>query len=143
MLCAKFQVFFPWCGFRDTEVQSFSVYPIWLPHHVTHDIIVIIKMFYMSRRTNGENFVSIRQAVAERNTKVLCGQTDKQTDPNAIPSPKLKRLHHLKQKYVSLFTSINVQTKQMWTMIHMDKPHNAADWLFEDRCTAIGSWQVM
>ena len=40
----------------------------------------------MSRRTNVENFVSIRQAVAEKNTKVVCGQ-NKQTDPNAIPSP--------------------------------------------------------
>ena len=40
LLCAKFQ-FFPWCGFRDTEVQSLSIFPIWLPHHVTDDIIII------------------------------------------------------------------------------------------------------
>ena len=41
----------------------------------------------MSSCTNDENFVSIWQVVAEKNTKVLCGQTDNQTDPNAIPSP--------------------------------------------------------
>ena len=97
LLRAKFQ-FSPWCGFRDTEVQGFSVVPIWLPHHVTYDVITIIRTFYMSCRTNGENFVSIRRAVVEKNTKVLCRQTDrhidkqtnkqtdKQTDPNVIPS---------------------------------------------------------
>ena len=62
----------------EIEVQSFSVFPTLLPHHVTYDVI-IIETFYMSTRTNGENFVSIRQAVAEKNTKVLCRQTDKQT----------------------------------------------------------------
>ena len=36
--CAKFQ-FFPCCGFRDTEVQSFSVFPTWLPDHVTFEVI--------------------------------------------------------------------------------------------------------
>jgi len=82
--------FFPSCSFRDTEVQSFSVFPIWLPHHVTYDIIIIIKTFYMNSYTNGENFVSIQQAVVEKNTNVLCGQTDRQTD---------KQTH----KYNSLF----------------------------------------
>ena len=71
--------FFPWCGFRDTEVQSFSIFPIWLPHYVTYDIIVMIETFYMSRHNDGENFISIRQAVGEKNTTVLCGQTNKQT----------------------------------------------------------------
>ena len=42
--------------------------------------IIIIKTFYMSSCSNGENFVSIRQTVAENNTKVLNGQTDRQTD---------------------------------------------------------------
>jgi len=79
LLCAKFN-FFPWCGFRDAEVQSFSFLPTWLPHHVTYDIIIINKTFYMSSRTNGENLVSIQQALAEKNT-------DKQMDPNAVPSP--------------------------------------------------------
>ena len=84
-MCQVFQIF-PCCGFRDTEVQLFSVFPTWLAHHVTHDGIIMIKTFCMSSHTDVENFVSIRQAVAEKNTKVLCGQTNKQTDPNAIPS---------------------------------------------------------
>jgi len=66
------------------------VFPTWLPHHVTYNII-IIKTFYMSSRTNGENFVSIRQAVAEKNTKVLCGQTD---TPNATPSSGDSNKYH-------------------------------------------------
>ena len=72
--------FFPWCGFRDIEIQSFSVFLIWLLHHVTNDVTTIIETFYMSIRTNGDIFVSIRQAVADKNTKVLCGQTNRQTD---------------------------------------------------------------
>ena len=76
LLCAKFQ-FFPWCGFRDTDVQSFTVFPTWLPHHMTYDVI-IIKTFYMRSRSSGENFISIRQAVAVENMKVLCRQTNKQ-----------------------------------------------------------------
>ena len=75
--------FFPWCSFRDTEVQIFPVFSIWLPQHVAYDVIIIIKTFYMSSRTNEENFGSIRQAVAEKNTKVLCGQTNKQTNKPA------------------------------------------------------------
>ena len=92
--------FFPWCSFGDTEVQSFSVFQTWLPYHMTCDVTIIIKTFYISSRSDGENFVSIRQAVAEKNTKVLCGQikkqtyrqtdrnrqTNKQMDQNAIPS---------------------------------------------------------
>jgi len=77
--CAKFQ-FFLWCGFRDTEVQRFSIFPTWLPHHVTYDVIVMNKTFYMSSRSYGGNFSSIRQMVVERNTRVLCGQTNKQTN---------------------------------------------------------------
>jgi len=77
----KFQ-FCPWCGFIDAEVQSFSIFPILLPHHVTYDIIIIMRTFYLSSRTYCENLVSIQQVVAEKNTKVLCGQTktDRQTD---------------------------------------------------------------
>ena len=41
--------------------------------HVTYDVIIIIETFGMSSRTHAENFVSIRQAVAEKKTKVLCG----------------------------------------------------------------------
>ena len=62
-----------------SEIQRsnfFSSFPILLPHHVTYDVMTIIKTFCMSSRTNGENFVSIRQAVAEKNMKVLCGQTN-------------------------------------------------------------------
>ena len=69
LLCAKFK-FFPWCGFRVTEVQSFSDFPIWLPHHVTYYIIIIIKTFYMSSRTYGENGLSIGEAVAEKKEKI-------------------------------------------------------------------------
>ena len=61
----------------EIEVQFFSDFLTWMPHHVTYDIIIMIKTFYMSSRTNGENFISIRQTVAEKNTKVLCGQTNK------------------------------------------------------------------
>ena len=45
---------------------------------MTYDVITI-KAFYMSSHTNGENFVSIRQAVAKKSMKVLCGQTNGQT----------------------------------------------------------------
>ena len=34
----------------------------------------------MSTRTTGENFFSIQLAFVEKNTKVLCGQTNKQTE---------------------------------------------------------------
>ena len=57
----------------DTEVQSFSVFPTWLPQHVTCDVIILNETFYMRRRPYGENFVSIQHVVAEKNTKVLCG----------------------------------------------------------------------
>ena len=79
LLCAKFQ-FFPWCSVRDIEVQSFYIFPTWLSHHVTYDIIIIIKTFHINSCTYGENFVWIWQAVMKKNTKVLCGQTNKQTD---------------------------------------------------------------
>ena len=69
--------------FQRFSDPNFSVFPIWLPHHVTYDVIILIDTFHMTRRTNGENFVSIRQAVAKKNTKVLRGQTDKQSDANA------------------------------------------------------------
>ena len=79
LLCAKFQ-FFPWYVFRDTKVQSFSVFSTWLPHYVTYDVIIIIKAFYLSSRTNSENFVSIRQAVAEKNKHSHSVRTNKQTN---------------------------------------------------------------
>ena len=78
----------------EIEVQSFfSIFPTRLPHHVIYDVIIINKTFHVSRRSDGENFISIRQAVAEKNTKILCRQTNKQTDkqtngqtdPNATP----------------------------------------------------------
>ena len=73
-------------GYRG--LNFFPIFPTWLPHHVTYDVI-IIKIFYMSCRSYHENFVSIRQAVAAKNTDVLRGQRNKQTDtdPNAKPSP--------------------------------------------------------
>ena len=59
---------------------------------MTYDVIIISKTFYTSSCTDVENFVSILQVVAEKNTKVLCGQTDKdkQTDLNAIHSPSVR-----------------------------------------------------
>ena len=49
---------------------------------MTFDITIMIKTFYKSNRMYGENFVSIQQAVAEKNTKVLCRQRnkDRETD---------------------------------------------------------------
>ena len=79
LLCAKFQCF-PWCGFRDTELQFIFVFPTLLSHYMDYDVIIMIETFYMSSHTDGENFISIRQAVVEKNMKVLHGQTDRQTD---------------------------------------------------------------
>ena len=57
---------------------------------MTYDVKIIIKTFYMSGLSFGENLFSIWQAAAEKNTHVLCRQADRQTDnqmdPNAIPS---------------------------------------------------------
>ena len=89
--CAKFKIF-PWCGFRDRCPNYFPVFQTWLPHHVTYDVTIMIKTFYMCSRTYVENFVSIRQAVVEKNTKVLCGQTNKQTDKRTeMQKPLLQR----------------------------------------------------
>ena len=48
---------------------------------MTYDFIIIIKTFYTSGCTNGENFVSIQQAVTEKKTQkfYVDKQTDKQT----------------------------------------------------------------
>ena len=86
--------------------KDFQVNPIWLPNHLTYDIISTIRTFYVMSRSDGEKFVSIRQAGAEKDrTHILCGQTtrqtDRQTDPNAIPSP-LSRVK-MTRKVVSLF----------------------------------------
>ena len=83
----------------EIEVQSFSIFPTWLPHHMTYYIIIIIKAYHMSHRTYGENFVSIRQAVAENNKKVLCGQTDRQTDRQINKKSCLAR--HLAKRTLS------------------------------------------
>ena len=65
----------------EIEVQSFSGFLTWLPHHVTCNVIIIITTFYISFRSYGENLMSIRQAVAEKNrTQVLCIQTNKQEE---------------------------------------------------------------
>ena len=44
----------------EIEVKSFSIFPIWLPHHMTDDVIIIIKTFYTSSCAYVENFVSIK-----------------------------------------------------------------------------------
>ena len=66
---------FFWCGFGDRG-QKFVFFTTWLPHHKTYEVIIIIKAFHMSGHSDDENFLSIRQAVAEKNTHVLCGQTN-------------------------------------------------------------------
>ena len=80
-----------------------KVFPTWLPYHVTSDVISVIKTFHMSIRTNGGNLLSIRQAVAEKNTKVLCGQTNRQTDrqmdPNAILSTSARENNALYNRF--------------------------------------------
>ena len=87
-------VIFSLVRFQRYRGPKFSVFPTWLPHHVTYDVIIIIKTFSMRSRNYGEHFFSIQQAVAEKNTKVLWGQTnkqiDKQTNQNTIPSPSAR-----------------------------------------------------
>ena len=39
---------------------------------MTYDVIIIIKTFYMSSRTYGENFTSIGKAVAEKTSMKYC-----------------------------------------------------------------------
>ena len=95
-----------------SEIQRskvFPFFPIWLLHHVTYDVI-IIKTFYMSSRSYCENFVSIRQAVADKNTKVLCEQTNRQTDPNPKPSPlvSVKILATISVALLTVFEQQNV-----------------------------------
>ena len=65
-------------GIKWSKVIPF--FPTWLPHHVTYDVIIVIKTFCMSSHTYGENFFSIQQAVTEKNTKVLSRQSNKQTN---------------------------------------------------------------
>ena len=57
----------------------------------------MITTFYISRRNNGENLVSIRQVVAEKNTKVLHGQTNGQTDRQTAKQTKKKTMKQDKQ----------------------------------------------
>ena len=66
--------------FQRYRGPKFFGFPIWLPHLVIYDVIILIKTFYVLNRSYGENFVSIRQGVVEKNTKVMWGQTNKQTD---------------------------------------------------------------
>ena len=42
----------------DIEVQSFSVFQIWLAHQVIYDVIIIIETFCMSSRSYGQNWVN-------------------------------------------------------------------------------------
>ena len=71
---------FSFVRFQRCRGPKFSIFPTWLPNHVTYDIIIMIETFYMSSHTSDENFFSIWQVVVEKNTKVLCKQTDRQTD---------------------------------------------------------------
>ena len=90
MLCAKFQ-FFSWCGFKYRGPKFFRFLNM-AATNATYDVIIIIKIFDVSSRTNAENFVSIRQAIAEKNMKVLCRQTDRQMK-NHSKSDNLVKQH--------------------------------------------------
>ena len=87
---------FPLVRFQRYRGPKFFPFSNMAPQHVMYDVIIINNIFYMSSHTNGEKFVSIRQAVAEKNMKVLCRQTnrqtDRQTDPNAMPSPSARTI---------------------------------------------------
>jgi len=76
--------------------KGFRINPTWLPHHVTYDVVIIMKTFSMSSLTFDDNFVSIRQEVAEKNTSSVqtINQTNKQMDTNEILSPlaRVKRI---------------------------------------------------
>ena len=99
----------------DTEVQRVSVFPTWLPHHVTYDII--IETFYMSCHTYGENFILIRQAVAEKNTKVLFGQTNKQTNKRTqIQYPLLRRGEQYGSEIIWMRQRIKLNKQCHYTM---------------------------
>ena len=63
---ATFQFFFNGAVSEIQRSNASHFFPTWLPYHVTYDIIINIKTFYVSIRTNGENFLSIRQAVPEK-----------------------------------------------------------------------------
>ena len=58
--------FFQWSGFGDTEVQCFSFFPTWLPHHKAYDIIFYHSNIPHGSWTDDENFVSIPQGVPEK-----------------------------------------------------------------------------
>ena len=122
LTCAKF-TFFPWSAFGETEVQSFSIFPTWLPHQLIYDIIIIMKTFHRSSRFDGENFVSSRQMVVEKNTKVLCGQTDRQTNKqtnkqtvtNAIPTPPARIINaNTFHKVIMLAMEHDTQCDFIW-----------------------------
>ena len=110
------------------EVQSFSVFPTWLPHHVTYDVIIINKTFHMRSRSDGEKFVSIKRAVSAKNTKVLCRQTDKQTNKrtqNAKPSPSVRELTWIQIFNVGINLCLNcdLRTWYRWKWIRTFTSH--------------------
>ena len=78
-MCQVSFFFFPFVRF-EIEVQSLFCFSNIATTPRDHDVIIINKTFYMSSRSYGETFGSIRQVVAEKNTKVLYGQTDRQTN---------------------------------------------------------------
>ena len=72
---------------------------------MTYGVIIIMKTFYMSSRSNGENFISIRQADAEKITKVLYGQTNKQTN-RQTNVPKCNILSFGESKKITIRTKV-------------------------------------
>ena len=73
---------FSWLRFQRYRGPKFFRLPIWLPHHVTYYIIIIIKTFYMSSRTYGENFCLYpTSGFGEKHESSV--QTNKQTDKQA------------------------------------------------------------
>ena len=78
----------------EIEVQSFSVFPTWLPHQVTYDIKIVCKSSCKISCSYGENFVSIWQVVVEKNMKVLCERTNKQPNKQTSRQATMARSYH-------------------------------------------------
>jgi len=74
---------FPWCSFRDTEEQSVSIFPISLPHHMTYDVIIIIKTLYMSKWW--KFCLNQISGCGEKHETSVQKNKNRQTDPNIFP----------------------------------------------------------
>ena len=113
----------------DIEVQSFSVFQIWLAHHVIYDVIIIIETFYMSNCSNGEKFVYSNKQL-QRKTRKFCADkqtnrhTEKQTNgPKCnTPSDSFGDCNNQIRIWIRIFTKIEsicpCPTPNMSTKFH-------------------------